>query len=140
MTDPVHTLPEPHPTPETRPYWEATTRHVLVHHRCRGCGSATQHPRAVCAGCGSTDLAWTPCSGRARLHSYVIVHRPEPVFAAEAPFVLAIVELEEGVRMTSRIVDVEPNPDALPLDAELELRWLPRGAVNLPVFAPVAAS
>jgi uncharacterized protein len=135
MTGP---LPEPRPTPETRPYWEATTRHELVAHRCATCDAATQHPRAVCA-CGSTELAWQPCSGRARLHSYVIVHKPEPVFAADAPFVLAVVELEEGVRMTTRVVDVEPLPEHLPLDLSLELRWLERGAVNLPVFAPTGA-
>jgi uncharacterized OB-fold protein len=127
--------PVPRPTPETRPYWEATRRRQLVHHRCEGCGAGSQHPRAVCA-CGSTDLTWTPCSGRGRLFSYVVVHRPEPVFADEAPFVLATVELEEGVRMTTRIVDVPADPAALPLDMELELRWLERGDVNLPVFAP----
>lgn len=128
-------LPEPRPTPETAPYWDATTRHELVHHRCTACGSRSQHPRAVCA-CGSRELAWTVCSGRARLYSYVIVHKPEPVFAADAPFVLAVVELEEGARMLTRVVDVDPVPEALPLDMALELRWLPRGAVNLPVFAP----
>jgi uncharacterized OB-fold protein len=128
-------MPVPEPTPETRPYWEATTRHELVHLRCGACGLGTQHPRAICR-CGSADLGWARCSGRARLDSYVIVHRPEPAFAAEAPFVLAVVELEEGVRMTTRIVEVVPEPVALPLDMPLELRWLSRGEFNLPVFAP----
>lgn len=127
--------PVPRPTPETLPYWEATRRRELVHHRCDRCGAGTQHPRAVCA-CGSTDLTWTSCTGRGRLHSYVVVHRPEPAFADEAPFVLATVELEEGVRMTTRIVDVPADPSALPLGMEVELRWSERGDVNLPVFAP----
>ena len=132
--------PEPQPTPETRPYWDATRRHELVHQRCEQCGSASQHPRAACAECGSVALDWVPCSGRARLHSYVIVHRAEPVFAEDVPYVLAIVDLPEGFRMTTRIVEVDPNPASLPLDLELELRWLERSDVNLPVFAPRAVS
>lgn len=131
----TETFPVPRPTPETQPYWDATARHELVHHRCAACGSGTQHPRAIC-GCGSTELGWAPCSGRGRLHSFVIVDRPEPVFAAEAPFVLAVVELEEGVRMTTRIVEVDPVPAALRLDMPVELRWLERESVSLPVFAP----
>jgi uncharacterized OB-fold protein len=132
-------FPVPTPTPETRPYWEATARHELVVHRCDACGTATQHPRTRCE-CGSGDLAWHVCTGSARLHSFVIVHRPEPVFATEAPFVLAVVELDEGARMTTRVVEVEPLPENLVLDMDLELRWLSRGDVELPVFAPAGVS
>ncbi|MCP9955509.1 Zn-ribbon domain-containing OB-fold protein [Actinomadura madurae] len=76
-------------------------------------------------------------SGRARLSSYVINHVPAPGYAGDVPYVIAIVQLDEGPRMITNLVDVPPDPRALPLDLPLELVIEPRGDQALPLFRPV---
>jgi hypothetical protein len=74
--------------------------------------------------------------GTATLHSYVISHRPAPGFAGDVPYVIAVVELPEGVRMMTNLVNVDPDPDRLPLDLPLRVVFQQRGAVSLPLFEP----
>jgi len=88
----------------------------------------------------SADVQWVTVSGRARLHSYVINHRAAPGFEAEAPYVIAIVELEEGPRMMANLVGVEPRPEMLPLDMDLEVAFAQRGHMRIPVFRPASRS
>lgn len=124
----------PTPTPETAPYWEGAQAGELRIQRCRACTQAYFYPRPYCPHCGSNDVEWFATSGRATLASYIISMRAAPGF--EAPYVIAIVELEEGPRMMSNLVDVEPSPDRLELDMPLEVRFEERGEVAVPVFAP----
>ena len=79
-------------------------------------------------------------SGRAKLHSYVINHRPAPGFEAEAPYAIAIVELEEGPRMMTNIVGVPNTPEDLVLDMDLEVVFEEQGGVCLPKFRPAVCS
>lgn len=127
---------EPKPTPETQHYWEGTKAGELRLQRCNGCGQAYFYPRPSCPHCGSTDVAWFRASGRGKLHTYMINHRPAPGFADKAPYAIAIVELEEGPRMMSNIVGVPQTPEALVLDMDLEVDFEPRGEQMLPVFRP----
>jgi len=76
-------------------------------------------------------------SGRARLSSYVINRVPAPGFADDVPYVIAIVQLDEGPRMMTNLVNVPPDPRALPLDLALEVVFEPRGDQVLPLFQPV---
>ena len=73
-------------------------------------------------------------TGSATLHSYVINHRAAPGFTA--PYVIAVVELDEGPRLLTNLIDVEPDPDALPLDLPVEVRFEPAGEAAVPVFRP----
>jgi uncharacterized OB-fold protein len=73
-------------------------------------------------------------TGSGTLHSYVINHRAAPGFTA--PYVIAVVELDEGPRLLTNLVDVEPDPDALPLDLPVEVRFQPAGEAAVPVFRP----
>lgn len=96
--------PLPRPSPISRPFWEAARRHELMLQRCGACGNFIYYPRARCPDCLSDRLEWTRCSGRGTLYSYTVVHRtPVRAFAGE-PYVLAIVELAEGPRMTTNII------------------------------------
>lgn len=129
----------PRPTPETAPYWEAANRRELRIQYCNPCGSHYFYPRAACPRCGSTDVTWVAVSGRARLHTYVINHRAAPGFEEDAPYAIAVVELEEGPRMMTNIVGVPNTPEDLQLDMELEVRFEQRGKDGeqlVPVFAP----
>jgi uncharacterized protein len=73
--------------------------------RCDACGRAVFYPRALCPHCHADALSWIVASGRGTLYSYTVVHQAFGPFATETPFFVAIVELEEGVRMMTRIID-----------------------------------
>jgi uncharacterized OB-fold protein len=124
----------PTPTPETAPYWAAATAGRLSIQRCRACGRHYFYPRSFCPRCQSDDVEWTDVSGRGRLISYVINYRPFPPTGHDAPQVIALVELEEGVRMLTNIVGSPAEPESLPLDAPVSVAFEPRGDLKVPVF------
>lgn len=128
--------PEPRPTPETQPFWDGCRDGELRIQRCRSCSRHYFYPRPDCPHCAGRDTEWVPAAGTATLYSYVINHRPAPGFADEGPYVIAVVELPEGVRMMSNIVNVEPDPDRLPLDLPLRVVFEQRGDEMLPQFEP----
>ncbi len=128
----------PKPTPETQPYWDAANRRELAIQRCTSCGKAFFYPRSACPACYSQQVEWFVASGRARLHTYLISHRPAPGFAEQVPYAIAVVELEEGPRMMTNIVGVDNTPENLVLDMDLEVDFEPRGAQLVPVFRPAA--
>ena len=128
----------PEPTPDTRPFWDAAQSKILKIQRCNSCHQWFFYPRPFCPLCGSSSVKWVETSGRARLHSYLINQRPGPGFEELGPYVVAVVELHEGPRMMSNIVDVEPDPEQLQLDMELEVVFEERGGVSVPLFRPVS--
>ena len=79
-------------------------------------------------------------SGRGTLYSYVINHRAAPGFADDAPYAIAVVQLEEGPRMMSNILGLPATPEALVLDMPLQVTFEPRGNVSLPQFKPAEAA
>ncbi|GAA1832829.1 Zn-ribbon domain-containing OB-fold protein [Actinomadura chokoriensis] len=131
------TRPVPVPTPVTQPFWDGTKAGELRLQHCEDCAEHVFYPRIGCPFCGSPRLEWTTVSGHARLSSYVINHVPVPGFADDVPYVIAIVELDEGPRMITNLVNVPPDPRALPLDMPLEIVFEPRGDQALPLFQPV---
>jgi uncharacterized OB-fold protein len=131
--------PLPKPTPETRPFWDAAKQHRLVIQACDDCGRRYFYPRPLCPACLSRRVRWIDASGRAHLHTFVINHRPPRGFPVAGPFVIGIVELEEGPRMMSHIVGVAPDPAALRCDMPLELVFEDLTAeITLPKFRPRA--
>ncbi len=115
--------PLPEPTPETQEFWDGLKRHELRIQRCLDCDRFYFFPRPFCphAGCRSGNVQWETVSGRAKLHTYVISHRGFGGFAEDVPYVIAVVELDEGPRMLTNLVEVEPTPEALPVDLPLEI-------------------
>ena len=99
-----YTGPLPVPTPETRPFWEATRRHELLLQRCRACGRHHFYPRGACPHCLSADLEWQRVSGRGSLHTFTVVHRGARNFPLPSPYVLAVVELEAGPRLMTNLI------------------------------------
>lgn len=130
--------PLPIPDPVTRPFWDSVKAHAARVQRCGGCGKFVYYPRALCPGCGSGDLAWTPITGRGVVHAFTIPHRhPNPAFAARAPYVIVLVELEEGVRMMANLVEVEPTPEAVRIGMPVELVYDDvSDEITLPAFRP----
>ncbi|GAA0967639.1 OB-fold domain-containing protein [Acrocarpospora macrocephala] len=117
----------------TTPFWEGTKQGELRIQRCNACARFYFQPRTSCRHCQSLDVEWRPVSGRATLASYVINRRP--MWGTE-PQVIALVELDEGPRLMTNIVEVAADPEALPLGMRLEVRFSERGDMSLPMFAP----
>ncbi|MEV4800678.1 Zn-ribbon domain-containing OB-fold protein [Nonomuraea sp. NPDC049421] len=132
--------PAPKPTPETQPFWDGTAVGELRIQRCTTCERHYFYPRPTCPRCGGDQVEWVRASGRATLYSYVINHRPAPGFEEEAPYAIAVVELEEGVRMMTNIVGVPNVPENLPLDMELQVVFERRGEVTVPLFEPAGGA
>lgn len=130
----------PEPTPETAPYWEGANRGELLIQRCHGCGRNFFYPRARCPLCSSPEVTWEAASGRATLHTYLINHRPAPGFEHDAPYAIAVVELEEGPRMMTNIVGVPITPENLEVGMALEVRFEARGEQMVPVFTPAVGT
>jgi uncharacterized OB-fold protein len=127
----------PQPTPETRPYWDAAREGRLVLPWCEACGQPHFYPRALCPHCGGARLSWRQASGRGRLHTYVINHKAAKGFEERVPYVIAVVELEEGPRLMTNIEIADPTPEALRIDMPVEVAFrMVTREVTLPVFRP----
>jgi len=113
-------LPRPLNPELTRPFWEAAKRHELVMPRCKTCDQLFFYPRSECPRCLGSDLEWVGVSGRGRLHSFTIVNQPaNAAFRDDVPYVYAVVQLIEGPRMISNLVecDVESVSVDMPVEA-----------------------
>ena len=128
----------PVPTPETEHFWDGTKAERLLLQRCSDCDKVYFPPRPFCPGCSSREVVVEQVSGRGFLYSYVISHRPHPAF--DGHYAIAVVELEEGPRMMTNIVDCEQTPEALELDMALEVAFEPiTDEITLPLFRPAGS-
>jgi uncharacterized OB-fold protein len=92
--------------------------------------------RAHCSKCGSRALAWEAVSGRGRVHFFTVAHRaPRPRFAGQLPLVVAIVELEEGPRLVTNLVDCDPEKIEVGAAVEVRFEAIDDSDVSLPVFS-----
>jgi uncharacterized OB-fold protein len=88
------------------PFFEAAHRHQLVVQRCAGCGALRFPARSICSTCLSREATWVPVAGRGTVFSFAIQHQAvHPGFAAEVPYAVIVVQLEEGPRLLSNLVD-----------------------------------
>lgn len=128
----------PTPTPITQPFWDATKQHQLVLQKCAQ-GHLFYYPRSHCPVCLSNEYTWVEASGRGKLYSYTVARRPTSAeFAGEEPYIIASVQLEEGPRMTSLLV--EADPDNVAIEGPVEVVWDDvSDDLSLPYFRPVKA-
>ena len=130
--------PLPQPTPETQHFWDGTMAGELRLQRCKDCGEIYFPPRPLCPACSSRNVEVFTASGKATLLSYVINQRPHPSF--DAPYAIALVQLEEGPTMMSNIVGCEQTPEALVLDMPLIVTFEENGDIAIPLFRPANAA
>ncbi|MCU1471735.1 MAG: Zn-ribbon OB-fold protein [Glaciihabitans sp.] len=126
------------PYPEARPFWEGVAQGELRLQRCQDCGRAVFYPRALCPYCHGDRLGWFVASGSGTVYSYTTVHRGFGEFAGQAPYSLAVIDLDEGPRMLSRIVgDVTVSIDAR---VQVEIaRFGDHNSMALPYFRVLRA-
>src|SRR5471030_2122519 len=129
------TRARPKPTPETQHFWDGTQSGELRLQRCDACANVYFPPRPFCPSCASRKVSIFKASGKAKLYSYVIHHRPVPGFTP--PYAIAVVELDEGPRMMTNIVECPQTPEALVLDMALEVAFEKiDDEITLPLFRP----
>ena len=140
MSTQAGSLPAPAPAvnPETRVFWAATAEGRLLLKRCLDCGGVIWYPRAICPECSSLRTEWFEASGRGRVYSYTVNHRPEGAYQDCASIVLAYVELDEGPRIMTNIVGVDGADLVVGLPVEVEFHDTGEGSA-LPRFRPAAS-
>ncbi|MEV6590316.1 Zn-ribbon domain-containing OB-fold protein [Streptomyces acidicola] len=107
----------------TRTYWDAAAEGRLLLRRCGACGRAHHYPREFCPHCWSEDVTWEPASGRATLYTWSVVHRNDlPPFGERTPYVAAVVDLAEGPRMMTEVVECGESELRVGMDLEVTFR------------------
>src|SRR5713226_4123333 len=136
MPDTSHPKPLPVVTDESRPFWEGCRQGKLLLQYCDQCRRHQFYPRLYCMQCGSTSLSWIEASGRGVIYSYTIIHQNKsPEFAQDTPYNVAIVQLEEGPRMMSNIVDISPAELRIDLPVTIIFDAV-TDSISLPRFKP----
>jgi uncharacterized OB-fold protein len=126
--------------PWTRDFWKATKQNKLMIQHCKECNSNIFFPKKVCPECWSENLTWIEASGKAKVNTFtVMLDMVEPKFMKDLPYVLAMVDLPEGIRMTTRIVNCKPEDVAIDMDVEVLFDEV-SAECSLPVFQPTDES
>lgn len=141
MAEEKKEVPKPLPeiTPVTQPFWEAAAKGKLVMQRCSECQSWVWCPRPACVECGSEKLQWTTVSGRGQLFAFTVIRevigRALGGFAKDIPYVTAWIDLDEGPRICSNIVQcpIEKVTIGMPVEVVFEEA---RQGIFLPKFRP----
>lgn len=133
-TPPQKVLPAE--SPETAEFWAACRRGELWIQQCGSCGRHQFYPRVLCTACSGRDLAWVRACGRATVRSYTVVRRPvSEAYAADVPYVVALVLLEEGPTMMTHVVACPAEAVRIDMPVEVTFREWADG-VTVPVFRP----
>ena len=120
------------------PYWEAAARHELALPRCDLCGLVFFPPRPFCPGCWSDELSWQQVRGRGTVWTFTEVHVPfyDDTWSDDVPYVVAVIELDEGPRLLANIV--ESDTQTLTIGDRVEVVFEDRTeGVTLPMFRTV---
>lgn len=122
----------------TQKWWDAVSERRLLVMRCADCKRAHHYPRPFCPRCGSGEVSWEEASGIATLYTWSVVHRNDlPPFNERVPYVAAVVELQEGPRMATNVVDCDPNLLEVGMKLHVDFRDIGEG-FSIPVFRPAA--
>ena len=126
----------PKPDPDTQAFWDGCLHDQLLLQRCSACHAFRHPPSPICAACLSDRFAWERASGYGVIYTFTIVRRAlGRGWEERIPYVVSVVELDEGVRVLSDIVDVEPEAVAIGMPVEVTFAELD-GTTKLPLFRP----
>src|SRR5215468_2690855 len=129
--------PVPVPTKETKPYWDGCKKHELHIQKCAACSHYQFYPRLYCTACMSDKVEWVKASGRGKVLSFTIVHRPvTQAFAGDVPYVVALITLDEGPQLMSNVVGCPPEKVHIGMPVEVTFEdWT--ADISVPKFKPV---
>ena len=127
--------PLPVPTPVTQPFWDALAEGRVELQYCSDCEHYVYYPRTHCPGCLTRDLEWRGVSGNGVVHTYTVARRPTaPPWSDDVPQLIAVVELDEGPRLTTELVNVEP--DAIEVGMRVQPVFHAVGEATLLLYEP----
>lgn len=127
--------PQPKITPGAAHYWDCATRERFVIPKCKDCDAVFFYPRVWCPFCFSQNLDWHQASGNGKVYSFSIVHQaPFPAYKNDVPYVLAVIELEEGPRMMANVLHCDPY--SVVVDMPVRVTFESRGDMKIPQFQP----
>lgn len=116
---------------DTAPFWRGTAHGELLYQRCRACERTQFPPRQHCAHCQAGEPEWLRSAGRGAVHTFTVVHRaPTAAFKDEVPYVIALVDLDEGFRMMMNVLGCPP--EAVEIGARVRVVFRPHGEAMLP--------
>ena len=128
--------PLPQIVGETRPFWDACRRGELWIQWCEVCKEYQFYPRGICAACFSPGIKWVKAKGTGTVWTFTVTRQNRtPGFAEEVPYVLALVELEEGVKLFTNIVECDPKEVHIGMPVEVTFRRA-TPEVTIPYFKP----
>lgn len=123
------------PPERSERFFEATKEGKLLIQRCGDCKEHQFYPRSICIHCGSANVDWVESSGKGTVHTYTVIHRQGmPGWRDEVPYVAAIIDLEEGVRMTSNVIEVDPAE--VHIGMSVAVTFVDEGPLVCPRFKP----
>ena len=127
---------EPPVTPTTEEFWEATREGRLLVQWCNACDQPVFFPRETCPICLGADLGWRPSEGGGSVYTYTVEHKPmNPALGGGGPYVVALVDLEEGIRVMSNVVGCQPDKVEVGMPVRVTWEELSDGR-RLPLFEP----
>ncbi|MEE8374169.1 MAG: Zn-ribbon domain-containing OB-fold protein [Dehalococcoidia bacterium] len=114
---------------DNQEFWDGVNRHELLLQRCRDCAEYYHIPRPMCPHCRSTDtLEWVQSSGKGHIYSYVNFTTDRMAYPAlKVPYTVVLVELDEGPRLTSNLVDITPEEVSIGIPVEVVFEEIPDG-------------
>jgi len=113
-----HPIPAPTVHQDNEAFWEGVKNRKLVFQQCKSCGRWLHPPRPMCPGCRSLEMEWVPSTGKGTVYSWVTYHEADhPGF--KTPYAVVLVELEEGVRLVSNLVDTAPEDVKIGMEVEV---------------------
>jgi uncharacterized OB-fold protein len=121
---------------DTAEFWAATKEKELRYQQCANCNKITFYPRRVCTGCTNSKLEWKVSKGVGSIYSFSIVRLSyHPFFKQQLPYVVALIDLDEGFRILSNVVG--HDAELVKIGMSVSLEWESHEALNIPLFKPV---
>lgn len=138
MTVTDYQKPIPVPSVESRPYWTGLNEGRLQLPKCRSCSHCWFPPSLLCPSCNSDDFSWEPSTGQGKVFSFVVFHRVyHPSFADEVPYVVALIELEEGPRLISNLIGIDADQVQCEMPVQISFDKITND-ITLPKFVRIA--
>ena len=123
----------PQPTGDTREFWEGCKEKRLRFQQCVACGHVRWPPSNLCPVCHSFETKWIEASGKGKIHTFTVYHMAfHPAWKDKTPYITAVVELKEGPKLLTNIVDADPSQ--LTCDMPVEVVWEGAGEYFVPRF------
>lgn len=130
--------PLPKPSHWSNPFWYGCKNKKLLIQKCENCKKHIFYPKLFCPFCLSTDLRWIESTGKGKIYTFTIIYSYQPTeFSEDIPYVVAVIELDEGVKMMSNIVGCPPEDVRCDMDVEVVFDDVTQ-EVTLPKFKPIS--